>query len=184
MQGRISDLSVNLRNAKQKLTLEIEGDFRGQYDKLNGRELDIDIKIHREKRSNDANAYFWTLCGKLSAAIRVPPVEIYRQYIRDIGDNYIIVPVRHAAVDLFCYAWEYDHGKKKMGWITDTMTSKLEGYTNVVAYYGSSTYDKAQMGRLIDFLIEDCKENGIETKTPDEVANMVSLWESEQSRVK
>lgn len=182
MQGRIvSDITFT-RQRKQRLTVELDGDFRGQYDKLNGRELDIEIKLHREKRSNDANAYFWTLCGKLSAAIHVPPVEIYRQYIRDIGDNYIIVPVRHDAVGLFCYAWEYDHGKKKMGWITDTMTSKLEGYTNVVAYYGSSTYDKAQMGRLIDFLIEDCKENGIETKTPDEIANMVSLWESEQSR--
>ena len=184
MQGRLSDLSVNVRNAKQRLTLEIDGDFRPQWDKLNGKDIDIEIAIHREKRSKDANAYFWQLCGKLSAEIGVPPVEIYRQYIRDVGGNYIVVPVLHEAVELFCFSWEYDHGKKKLGWLTETFPSKIDGYTNVRAFYGSSTYDKAQMARLIDFLIEDCKENGIETRTPDEIANLLSLWESDYHKHK
>ena len=48
--------------------------------------------------------------------------------------------------------------------LTETFPSKIDGYTNVRAFYGSSTYDKAQMGRLIDFLIEDCKENGTSYK--------------------
>lgn len=184
MQGRLCDISLGITNRKQKITLELDGDFRGQYDKLNGKELDIDIVLHREKRSKDANAFFWQLCGKLSAVIRTPADEIYREYIRDIGGNYTVVPVLDEAVDLFCYSWEYDHGKRKLGWITERFPSKIPGYTNVRAFYGSSTYDKAQMGRLIDFLVEDCKENGIETRTPDEIANLLSLWESDYARHK
>lgn len=185
MQGRIHEY-INLftpeGKRKQRLTLELDEDFRGRYDKLNGKDLDIEITLHREKRSKDANAYFWQLCGKLSAVIRTPPDEIYREYIRDIGGNYTVVPVLNEAVDLFCYSWEYDHGKRKLGWLTETFPSKISGYTNVRAFYGSSTYDKAQMGRLIDFLVEDCKENGIETRTPDEIANLLSLWESDYAR--
>lgn len=184
MKGRISDLNVSIFNAKQKLTFEIDGDFRTQYDELKDKDLEIDIKIYREKRSKEANAYFWQLCGKLSAKINVPPVEIYRQYIKDIGDNYVVVPIINKAVDHFCFNWEHEKGKRKLGWLTETFPSKIEGYTNVVAYYGSSTYDKAQMGRLIEFLVEDCKENGIETRTPDEIADMLSLWETEQRKWK
>lgn len=65
-----------------------------------------------------------------------------------------------------------------LGWQTDTIPSKLEGCTNVVLYYGSSTYDTEQMSRLIDIVVQDCKALGIETKTPDEIANMLSLWEA------
>lgn len=184
MQGRISSDITFTGKGKQRLTFELDGDFRGQYDKLNGKELDIEVALHREKRSKDANAYFWQLCGKLSAVLRIPPVEIYRRYIRDIGGNYVVVPIREEGVDLFCYTWEHERGKRKLGWLTETFPSKIAGYVNVKAFYGSSTYDTAQMGRLIDFLVEDCKENGIETRTPNEIADLLSLWESEYRRSK
>lgn len=43
-------------------------------------------------------------------------------------------------------------------------------------YYGSSTYDTAQMSRLINIIVEECKAQGIETRTPDEISKLVSLW--------
>ncbi|MBQ1190785.1 MAG: hypothetical protein IIX43_00695 [Bacteroidales bacterium] len=50
--------------------------------------------------------------------------------------------------------------------------SKIKGYHNIRNYYGSSTYDKAQMGRLLDLIIADCDENGIVTLTPEEIAKL------------
>lgn len=184
MQGRILYILPGSKVGKSTITLEVDEDFRGRYDKLKDSELDVEIERHREKRSNDANAYFWQLVGKLSAVIRVPPTEIYRQYVRDIGGNYVVQAIQNEAVDMFCYLWEYEHGKRKLGWITETFPSKIKGCTNVRAFYGSSVYDKAQMKRLIEFLQEDCVENGIEVKTPDEVASLISLWESDYERVK
>ena len=43
---------------------------------------------------------------------------------------------------------------------------------NVVFSYGSSTYDTAQMSRLIDNIVQDCKAVGIETLTPSELAKL------------
>ena len=54
---------------------------------------DLEVKEHRKKRSLDANAMAWKLLGELAAVMKVPSEEIYRDYIRDVGGNYEIVPV-------------------------------------------------------------------------------------------
>ena len=46
-------------------------------------------------------------------------------------------------------------------------------------YYGSSVYNTKQMARLIDDVVSDCKEMGIETKPPEEIDRLVSLWKGD-----
>ena len=134
----------------------------------------VSVKMgkHRERRSNDANAYCWVLIGKLAERLNIPRDEIYRDAIKQIGGNYEVVCTTDNAVDNLCRGWR----KNGIGWQTDTMPSKIKGCTNVLLYYGSSTYDTAQMSRLINILVDACKEQGIETRTPDEIANLLSLW--------
>lgn len=133
----------------------------------------VNIEPYKKKRSNDANAYYWTLAGKLSAKLGLPNIEIYRQHIKDIGDNYEILPIKNEAVEKFTQAWN----KNGIGWITNIIgESKLKGYTNIMAYYGSSTYTSDQMARLIDLIVDDCKEQGIETMTPAELERMKGEW--------
>ncbi|MFQ8836333.1 MAG: hypothetical protein ACLR8L_00235 [Oscillospiraceae bacterium] len=50
------------------------------------------------------------------------------------------------------------------------------------AYYGSSRYNAKQMGRIIDLVVEDAKDLGIETLTPDELARMNLEWGEELHR--
>lgn len=138
--------------------------------------LSIKVAKYREKRSHDANAYCWVLIGKLAEKLNIPRDEIYRDAIKQVGGNYTIVCVLDDAVDELCRGWM----KNGIGWATDTMPSKIAGCTNVMLYYGSSTYDTAQMSRLINIVQDACVEQGISTKTPDEIANMLSLWGDEQ----
>lgn len=129
----------------------------------------------KKRRSLDANAYCWVLLDKLAAVLNRPKEEIYRQYIREIGGNSEIVCVVNAAVEKLCFGWE----RNGIGWQTETMPSKLEGCTNVILYYGSSTYDTAQMSRLINLIVEDCKAQGIETMTPYELDALIGRWEGQ-----
>lgn len=46
----------------------------------------------------------------------------------------------------------------------------------MTAYHGSSTYDTAQMSRLIDNIVQDCKALGIETMTPDKLSILKEEW--------
>jgi hypothetical protein len=131
---------------------------------------DAEIKIHRERRSLDANAYFWELAGKLAAKLRVSPEEVYRQYIPDVADNYVIVPVREDLIEHWDKVWCSGH----IGRITDDLgpCRRTPGYHNIRCYLGSSDYNSEQMSRLIDLVVADCKEQGIETATPEEIARM------------
>lgn len=133
---------------------------------------DCDIKEHREKRSLDANAYAWVLMDKLAEATHIPKEDIYREAIRNIGGNTETVCVKAAAADKVRSCWS----RNGLGWLTDTLESKLTGCVNVILYYGSSTYDREQMSRLIDNLVADCKSLGIETLPPEKLAAMTNEW--------
>lgn len=172
MIGRIAGLAFDL-NGGQLLTLALDEDFRQMYEQLQGKDLDIGIKLYRKRRSLDANAYAWVLISKIAAFTGADRAEIYREAIRSIGGVSEIVCVRDEAVDKLRKSW----AKNGIGWHTETLPSKLEGCTNVILYFGSSTYDTAQMSALIDRLVADAKELGIETATPAQIENYKNLWE-------
>lgn len=135
---------------------------------------DLEVKEHRKKRSLDANAYAWVLINKLADAMRITPLEVYRQAIVNIGCNHEILPIKEEAVDHFKKIWE----AKGLGWpCLDLGKSKIPGYRNLVCYYGSSTYDTRQMSQLIDNLVQDCKALDIETLTLDKLALLKEAWQ-------
>lgn len=172
MKGRITDLIV-LLSGKQRLTLELDDDMRGDYDNLKDSDLEITLKKYRQKRSLDANAYAWTLIDKLSGELSIPKVEIYKHAIRSIGGVSETVCVMNGAVDKLCAGWS----KNGLGWHTESFPSKIDGCTNVILYYGSSTYDTRQMSALIDNLVQDCEALGIETKSPEEIESLIRSFE-------
>ena len=136
---------------------------------------DLQIKEHRQKRSLDSNAYAWVLIGKLADAMRITPLEVYQQAIQNIGGNYEVIPIKDEAADHFKKVWE----AKGLGWpCVDMGKSKIPGYRNLRAYYGSSTYDTKQMSQLIDNLVQDCKALDIETLTPEKLALLKEAWDA------
>lgn len=149
-------------------------DARKFVGEMKNKRYEVEIKEFRQKRSSDANAYFWTLLDKLAEVLREPKDELYRGYVKNIGGVSETVCVLDAAVEKLRKGWE----RNGLGWQTETAPSKIEGCTNVVLYYGSSTYNTAQMSRLIDFVIQDCKGCGIETLPPERLAAMLGEWEN------
>ena len=138
-----------------------------------GKVYEADLKEHRKKRSLDANSYAWVLLGKLASKLGLPKEEVYRHFVKDVGDNYEILPIRNDAVDKWVSNWQ----SKGIGWVCDILgESKLDGYTNVITYYGSSTYDSLQMSSLINLIQEDCKQYGIEVMPPAELALLIDGW--------
>ena len=164
MKGKLKDLTRNL-DGTWNLAITLGGDCRAVWDKLHDKDISVEIKPYREKRSLDANGYCWTLIDKIAAKMHLDKAEVYREAIKAIGGNSEIVCIMDKAVESLRRGWEM-HG---LGWQTDTMPSKIRGCTNVILYYGSSTYDTRQMTILIDHLVQDAKALGIETLTPAEL---------------
>ena len=171
MKGRLLDLAFG-RDGKQRVTVELDEDFRESWDALHDGEVAVEIKKYRKRRSLDANAYAWVLIDRLAEKLRMPKLDVYRELIRNIGGVSQTVCVQDKAVQDLISGWSHNG----LGWFAETMPSKLAGCTNVVLYYGSSSYDSAQMSALLDLLIDDCKAQGIETTTPEELAKYKEEW--------
>jgi hypothetical protein len=175
LTGKITSVSVNYLNQKMQVTLEVNerNAFLEMLDELNGLEkLTLKFGKFKKKRSLDANAYCWQLIGKIAEKTGVPKSEVYRQAIKEIGGNYDVVCIKEEAAESLMSAWS----RNGIGWQSDTMLSKLDGCTNVILYYGSSTYDTEQMHRLIENIIQTCMQFNIEVKPEAELNSLLNQW--------
>ena len=81
LTGKILDMSLDLKTGKAKLMLELneKQSALNVYESLNQEEkLSIDIKKYRNKRSLDANAYFWVLVDDIYNVVNVIVVSTSR----------------------------------------------------------------------------------------------------------
>lgn len=141
-----------------------------------GDTLTIAVSKYRKRRSLSANAYFWELIGRLSKKLNISKEETYWEYIKHMG-IYRSVEVNNKAVDTIIKMWK-SHG---LGWIAEkTDDGEHEGFSLINLYYGSSSYNTKQMSRLIDSVVNDCKEQGIETLPPEQLECMKREWKSER----
>lgn len=137
----------------------------------NKKQLSVEIKPYRHKRSLDANSYCWVLCQKIAEAIRSTKEQVYKSAIRDVG-QFEMLAVQDKAVEQFINVWN----SRGLGWYAEEMDSKIPGCKKIVAYYGSSCYDTKAMSVLIDYIVSSAKEVGVETLTPDELSIMKDEW--------
>lgn len=176
---------IPFRNARMEtgqLIIDIPPEHRGMVMHFlrskKDRVYDLAIKEHRKKRSLDANAMAWKLLGELSAVMRIPPEEIYRDYIRDVGDNYEIVPVKKDHIKDWDRIWCAGHHGRSTVDMGECRT--IPGYHSIKSYIGSSDYDTVQMSRLLELIIQDCKQVGIETLSERERSLLIDEWGGKQ----
>lgn len=172
MIGKLNGIQ-RLFGGEWEISFTTKEDFSGVYDDLKENPVDIQIKKSTPKRSRDANNFAWLIIDKIAEKTRIPKSEVYRSAIKEIGGVSETVCVQDKAVDRLREGWQ----KNGLGWQTDTLPSKLPGCTNVILYYGSSTYDSRQMSRLIDLLIQEAEQQGIPTiSEKEEAARLLGKW--------
>lgn len=169
------------RNIKRRTTpsgidITFTAPYSEQLDKwldknINKQEF-IDIELGKKKiRSNDANSYFWTLCQKIADKTRQFKNDVYRELVKEVGVFEDIAIIEEAA-ETFKKKWE----SNGIGWIVTEEPCKLKGCVKYRCYSGSSVYTPKEMARLIDKTIDEAQALGIETKTPDEIAELKEKW--------
>jgi len=133
---------------------------------------EFDIIPAKTKRSLNANSYAWLLINKIAEAVRESPQTIYKQALKDVPNICEALCVRNEAVEATSKLWVKDH----IGRRVETRPSKLVGCTTMFIYYGSSDFDTRQMSILIDNLVQDAKQMGIETRPEDEIKALLEAW--------
>ena len=173
MRGRLVDLSIGM-NRKQRITIEIDGDFREDFDRLKDTELNVEVKKHRNRRSLSANAYFHVLVNKIAAerggsdeATKAALVVEYGVLARDA--NGLTVGFKLPATVDVSTIYPYVKG-------FDTREENGKIFKCYLVYKQTHLMDTKEMARLIDGAIEVAKELGIETDTPEQLARFKEDW--------
>ena len=119
--------------------------------------LNEEIEVKRKKRSKDQNSYFWELLQKLCFEMNLDVIQEYKKRVKELGifKQWEIDTIN---VPTFEKLWS-DRG---IAWFTEKV-EEIGNKTIINAYYGSSSYNSKQMSRLLDNLVQDCKEVGIQT---------------------
>ena len=173
MKGRLVDLSFGL-NHKQRVTIELDGDFRRNFDELKDFDVNVEIKKYRRKRSLDANAYFHVLVNKIAEAQGLGEEEVKKNLVVEYGalardkDGEVIgfkLPDSVNVDVIYPYTKAFD-------------VRQENGKTFVcyLVYERTRDLDTKQMARLIDGTIYEAQNLGIETLPPVELARLKSLW--------
>ena len=179
LNGKIKELNIDFLTGKALLTLSVNQKQTAIncFDELKDKEK-LTFKIGRftESRTNDANRYFWALCEKLAEKLNSTKIDIYLNSIREVGVFYDD-EIEPEKVQRRRKAWEMIG----TGWLTERVDFSADNTKEVIRfYYGSSSYNKKQMSRLIDNVVQDCKEQGIETKTERELSLLKERWQNEK----
>lgn len=174
MQGTIVDI-IRTYQGKFRVTFEVDS-----VDELNGLggTLNIVVKKLTYRRSLNANKYFHLLVGRIAdcqhiSKARAKNILLGKYGQREIFDDgpLIISVISEVDMlereDLHCVAAGY-------GTVND------KEFTHWAVIRGSHTYDNKEMSALIDGTVEDAKEMGIETLSPDEIERLKALWNSNQ----
>ena len=169
-KGRLKDHIIKLGG---KVVLMLDTDLSAEYlEEIKDKELKVQVSVWRQDRSLNANNYCWKLLDEIAQRMHSTKEEVYQEIISKVG-VFEILPIRNEAVDNFVEKWQ----SRGLGWVCNIMRdSKIPNYTNVIAYYGSSVYNTKEMSRLIDEVVQEAQGLGIQTKTPQELAELKNLW--------
>lgn len=129
----------------------------------------FEVKEHHEKRSLNANAYAWSLIGKIADVVRSSKDEVYLTMLKRYGQSEMVSVLSY--IDVSGYFKYYEE--------VGRATLQGKEFTHYRVYKGSSEYDSREMSILIDGIVSEAKELDIETLPPYEVNRLKSMWRQE-----
>ena len=149
---------------------------------LTGKQLEITARPKRERRTLDANSYYWVLISKLAKAVGTSNTRMHNMIMRSYG-----TPEDVDGEIVTVSLPESEHAENKA---LDAETFHLKPTAElVIGDYGkvyrtyilmrpSHEMVKREFSALINGLVEECKAQGIETLPPDELERMMSQWKA------
>ena len=130
--------------------------------------LKIEVSKYRNRRSKDANAYLWVLLQKMAEVLKSDKWTLYLQMLKKYGQFTYIV-VKPNVVDAVRAQWREC---EELGEITINGTKGIQ----LLCYFGSSNYDTKEMSELIDGVVREAQDLGIDTISPQELKEMKERW--------
>lgn len=124
----------------------------------------FEIKEYKEKRNKNQNKKYWKLLGELSLKTKIGIEELHFEMLKSYSPRYeILVPNESSVRGI-----EYYEKKSKI------LKNGKEFYVYHV-YTPSHELNTAEFAILLKGLCEECRQQGIETLSPQELADLEEI---------
>lgn len=132
-----------------------------------------EIKEYKEKRSLNANAYFHVLVNQLARHFNISDEDMKIKMNLDYGtiarfeDGRIKgckVPKETNMKEIYKYSKWYKEDD--------------DGYDCYIFYKETHTLDTKEMSQLINGVVQECEDAGIEVKTSEEIKSLLDRWDN------
>lgn len=129
----------------------------------------FEVKQHRKRRSQTANAYYWVMLNQLARKLQLPDTEVHMNMLREYGKcDVLSLSMQVNPADYFRY---YDH--------LQTDWDGSEERQVIKVYKGSSFMNSEEFSHLVNGMRDECEAQGINVMTPEEVARLRFIEGSE-----
>ena len=126
------------------------------------KEKQYELREYHKRKTLSQNAYAWVLINEIANKINKSKEQIYLQMLKDYGQRTEILLKADVKVKTYFKYYEAINKIKKND------TEFIEYYL----YKGSSQFDSKEMSIFIDGIVEEAKQLGIQTMTPNEIRKM------------
>ena len=179
IKARITGASHNYINGKLTLNLEIIEGNEVEIDNLLDKELSVELKKYRNSRSDRANRMLWACIGDLANAQGKKNWDVYLDVLKEYG-QYTHLEVNREALSLLKREWrEIQELSSYMIVENDgTITEKVE----VLCFFGSHLYDSKEFSILLDGVIQDMKDLGLDIPPTEELQRVIDALRKDDEK--
>ena len=123
-----------------------------------------EVKEYKEKRNLDQNAKYWKLLNELALTLKIGVEELHFKMLKDYSQRYeILVPK-----DIKLRGIEYYERKSKI-------IRNGQEFIVYQIFTPSHELNTREFALLLQGLCDECKEQGIETLSPNELKKLEEM---------
>lgn len=123
-----------------------------------------EVKEYKEKRNLDQNAKYWKLLNELALTLKIGVEELHFKMLKDYSQRYeILVPK-----DIKLRGIEYYEKKSKI-------IRNGQEFIVYQVFTPSHELNTREFALLLQGLCDECKEQGIETLSPNELKKLEEM---------
>lgn len=167
-RGKLKGIQKDFATNNYIVSFEMEEGALAEADSISNKDLTITAEAYKDIRSGQANKLLWDCIGKLAKFQNKDKWQVYLDSLRKYG-QYTYTCIKPEAVEAF-----------KANWRECEEIGELEingkKAVQLLCYFGSSTYNTKEFAQLLDGVIEDLKDAGLDAPHSKELERAFEQW--------
>lgn len=183
LTGTFAGLSEDFITGTAKIEFNIRerGRALDALPSIKDKKLRIKVVQFREKRSLNSNSYYWQLLSQLADKLRVSKPFLHNTLLRRYGQIQLLdgKPMYLSVKDTEAVRKAIDEAEDYHLKPTTEVRAGKDGdnWRTYLMLKGSHELDTREMAILIDGIVDEAKEQGIQTLTPNELERLKATWQ-------